>query len=293
MKGVYCDGAGVRLRDDLPEPQAGPGEVVVRVRAVGICDTDLQLARGYMGFRGVLGHEFRGRGRGWPPRDGRDQCRVSSLPDLPRRSTGTLPAQDGHRHPEPRRGRDGRAGPRPDRQPSRGPRHHRRPRGRLHRASLAAAASGSSEQVAARARGPDGDRRRRQASGCLCALGQARPLEAPSSASVGKHPEELALAGEGIATYPLTRAVHAASAAKSFDVVVDCTGSPSGLPTALGPGPIPAGRSSLKTTVAGTYNVDLVTGFVIDEDPTGRLRVAGPSPLPSTPWPDAPSMYDR
>ena len=27
---------------------------------VGICDTDLQLARGYMGFRGVLGHEFVG-----------------------------------------------------------------------------------------------------------------------------------------------------------------------------------------------------------------------------------------
>lgn len=27
----------------------------------GVCDTDLQLARGYMGFRGVPGHEFVGR----------------------------------------------------------------------------------------------------------------------------------------------------------------------------------------------------------------------------------------
>src|SRR5262245_31561854 len=26
----------------------------------GVCDTDLQLSRGYMGFRGVLGHEFVG-----------------------------------------------------------------------------------------------------------------------------------------------------------------------------------------------------------------------------------------
>jgi threonine dehydrogenase-like Zn-dependent dehydrogenase len=32
----------------------------VRTRVAGICNTDLELARGYMGFRGVLGHEFVG-----------------------------------------------------------------------------------------------------------------------------------------------------------------------------------------------------------------------------------------
>ncbi len=37
-----------------------PGEARVRVRVAGVCDTDLQLARGYMGYRGVLGHEFVG-----------------------------------------------------------------------------------------------------------------------------------------------------------------------------------------------------------------------------------------
>jgi threonine dehydrogenase-like Zn-dependent dehydrogenase len=26
----------------------------------GVCETDLQLIKGYMGFRGVLGHEFVG-----------------------------------------------------------------------------------------------------------------------------------------------------------------------------------------------------------------------------------------
>jgi threonine dehydrogenase-like Zn-dependent dehydrogenase len=35
-------------------------EVAVRVRLAGICATDLEIARGYMGFEGVLGHEFVG-----------------------------------------------------------------------------------------------------------------------------------------------------------------------------------------------------------------------------------------
>src|SRR4051812_12601792 len=58
MRGVFCDEEGARLRDDLAEPKANDSEVILRVRMVGICDTDLQLARGYMNFRGVLGHEF-------------------------------------------------------------------------------------------------------------------------------------------------------------------------------------------------------------------------------------------
>jgi threonine dehydrogenase-like Zn-dependent dehydrogenase len=36
------------------------GEAIVRVDLAGICDTDIQIARGYMGFSGVLGHEFVG-----------------------------------------------------------------------------------------------------------------------------------------------------------------------------------------------------------------------------------------
>ena len=42
------------------DPNPGDGEVLVRVRRAGICETDLQLIKGYMGFRGVLGHEFMG-----------------------------------------------------------------------------------------------------------------------------------------------------------------------------------------------------------------------------------------
>jgi len=49
-----------RLDLDYPEPRRAPGEVLLGLRLAGICDTDLQLARGYMGYRGVLGHEFVG-----------------------------------------------------------------------------------------------------------------------------------------------------------------------------------------------------------------------------------------
>ncbi len=44
---------------DVPVPVAD-GEALVRVTLSGICNTDLELAKGYMGFRGTLGHELVG-----------------------------------------------------------------------------------------------------------------------------------------------------------------------------------------------------------------------------------------
>src|SRR5437868_6488680 len=41
-----------------PEPPALDGDTLLRVRQAGICATDLEITKGYMGFRGVLGHEF-------------------------------------------------------------------------------------------------------------------------------------------------------------------------------------------------------------------------------------------
>jgi threonine dehydrogenase-like Zn-dependent dehydrogenase len=49
---------GTSLRD-VADPEAR-GEALVRVTLSGICNTDLEIARGYAGFRGVLGHEFVG-----------------------------------------------------------------------------------------------------------------------------------------------------------------------------------------------------------------------------------------
>src|SRR5688500_19376091 len=50
----------VSVQESRPAPNPGEGEVLVRVCCTGICGTDLQLVKGYMGFRGVLGHEFVG-----------------------------------------------------------------------------------------------------------------------------------------------------------------------------------------------------------------------------------------
>jgi alcohol dehydrogenase len=54
---------GVNLISDYPSPAQSPlpaGEALIRVRQAGICNTDLELTRGYASFQGVLGHEFVG-----------------------------------------------------------------------------------------------------------------------------------------------------------------------------------------------------------------------------------------
>jgi threonine dehydrogenase-like Zn-dependent dehydrogenase len=60
MRALVLDDGGVRLETDRREPIPAAGEVLVQVIVAGICETDLQLIRGYHGFRGVLGHEFVG-----------------------------------------------------------------------------------------------------------------------------------------------------------------------------------------------------------------------------------------
>jgi alcohol dehydrogenase len=42
------------------EPKREEGECLIKVRRAGVCATDLEITRGYMGFAGVLGHEFVG-----------------------------------------------------------------------------------------------------------------------------------------------------------------------------------------------------------------------------------------
>lgn len=45
---------------DKPLPKLRPGWVLVRVRLAGICNTDIEILRGYHNFRGTPGHEFVG-----------------------------------------------------------------------------------------------------------------------------------------------------------------------------------------------------------------------------------------
>ncbi|MFT3927349.1 MAG: alcohol dehydrogenase catalytic domain-containing protein [Myxococcales bacterium] len=45
---------------EIDVPRRRPGEALIRVSLAGVCNTDLELVKGYMGFSGVLGHEFVG-----------------------------------------------------------------------------------------------------------------------------------------------------------------------------------------------------------------------------------------
>ncbi len=58
MRALRVGDGGLSVRD-IPRPDPG-GEALVRVTMSGICNTDLELARGYMGFSGTLGHELVG-----------------------------------------------------------------------------------------------------------------------------------------------------------------------------------------------------------------------------------------
>lgn len=259
MRGVFFDGSTVKFRTDLAEPSVRPGEVVVGVRMVGICDTDVQLAQGYMGFRGILGHEFVGT-----TADGRrvvgeinnschdcPTCRAGLVHHCPNRTVLGILNHDGamadrvaiperNLHPVPEAIPDEVA---------------------VFVEPLAAAFRITEQvdiligsQVAVVGDGKLG----LLSAWVIRASGAAVTL-------VGKHSAKLALAGDGIV------ACHLADAdrlARTFDVVVDCTGSTSGLPTALRL-VRPGGTIVLKTTVAGNYELSLAP-IVIDE-----VRIVG------------------
>jgi len=44
--------------EDVPHPTVKEDEVLLKIRLAGICNTDLEITKGYMGFTGILGHEF-------------------------------------------------------------------------------------------------------------------------------------------------------------------------------------------------------------------------------------------
>ena len=60
MQGLWLENKQLQLRSDLPIPQPPVGEALVRVLRGGICNTDLELIKGYYPYQGVLGHEFVG-----------------------------------------------------------------------------------------------------------------------------------------------------------------------------------------------------------------------------------------
>jgi alcohol dehydrogenase len=59
MLSVHLEKGAVELRD-APRPERPAGFALIRLLAGGICNTDLELQRGYYGFAGTPGHEFVG-----------------------------------------------------------------------------------------------------------------------------------------------------------------------------------------------------------------------------------------
>src|ERR1019366_1847161 len=59
MLSVHLDNGRVSVRE-VPKPERPPGYALIRTLAAGICNTDLELQRGYYGFSGTPGHEFAG-----------------------------------------------------------------------------------------------------------------------------------------------------------------------------------------------------------------------------------------
>jgi len=57
MLAVHLENGAVSVRE-IPVPERPPGFALLRLLTAGICNTDLELQRGYYGFAGIPGHEF-------------------------------------------------------------------------------------------------------------------------------------------------------------------------------------------------------------------------------------------
>ena len=60
MKALWLEDKKLQLLVDVSRPDVPPGEALVRVLRAGICNTDLELLRGYYPYKGIPGHEFVG-----------------------------------------------------------------------------------------------------------------------------------------------------------------------------------------------------------------------------------------
>ena len=230
----------------------------MRVSRAGVCETDLQLIKGYMGFRGVLGHEFVGVAESGPFAGERVVGEINCACWRCETCRSGLPTHCPHRTVLGILNHDGAFAD-----------LIAVPQRNLHRVpdSIPDDIAVFTEPVAAAFQIPAqveiagteriavlGDGR----LGNLCA--QVLASIADDVLVVGKHREKLALLeGLGLKTALLSDELPH----RSFDIVVECTGSETGLPTALS---LVRSRGTivLKTTVAGTQTLAWAP-FVIDE----------------------------
>ncbi|MBN2263275.1 MAG: alcohol dehydrogenase catalytic domain-containing protein [Prolixibacteraceae bacterium] len=60
MKALRFDGEKLIFENSFAKPVTPAGEALIRVLMAGICNTDIEITKGYMGFTGIPGHEFVG-----------------------------------------------------------------------------------------------------------------------------------------------------------------------------------------------------------------------------------------
>ncbi len=59
MKAIIFD-ENLKLDKNYEKPVPQKGEALIKVSLAGICNTDFEITKGYMGYKGILGHEFVG-----------------------------------------------------------------------------------------------------------------------------------------------------------------------------------------------------------------------------------------
>ena len=63
MLTVVCETPGTLRAHDTPKPERAEGDVLLRVKRVGVCGTDLHIFTGnqpYLNYPRVMGHELSG-----------------------------------------------------------------------------------------------------------------------------------------------------------------------------------------------------------------------------------------
>ena len=260
MKALRVEKNGIAVREF--EQPARDGEALVRVILSGICNTDLEIARGYAGFKGTIGHEFvgiveessdnklRGQRVVGEINAGCGNCGLCGAGDPRHCATRTvlgIVGRDGA-HAEYLRLPNENLLPVPPTIPD----EH------AVFAEPLAAAYGILERVSITKDmrvGVIGDGK----LGLLCA--QALALTGASLMLIGKHAEKLRIAERrGIETCEIEEA---AKRTREFDVVVEASGSTSGF--ALAQGLLhPRGTLVLKSTFHGITEIEAAP-IVVDE----------------------------
>ncbi len=57
---IFNNEEGLILKNDYLKPIPQKDEALIKVSLAGICNTDAEIVKGYMGYNGILGHEFVG-----------------------------------------------------------------------------------------------------------------------------------------------------------------------------------------------------------------------------------------